>query len=82
MNTALEKIDVTKPLENEDFVTMFTSQLPLNEEEIDKVSNVYYAFYTQFISSGVSPVEAWTAIKNLFVSQETQVGERIKNGND
>ena len=82
MNKTIEEIDVTTSLENEDFVALFTEQLPLTEDEKEKVSNTYYAFYVQFIQSGVSPIEAWTAIRQLFISQEPQIGERMKNGND
>ena len=81
MNT-IDKIDVTTSLDNEDFVSLFTEQLKLTPEETQKLSDVYYAFYVQFITSGVSPKDAWIAIKNLFISQETQVGERMKNGNN
>lgn len=78
----IKQIDVTTSMENEEFVALFTEQLPLTEEEIEKIKNVYYAFYVKFISSGVLPEEAWLAIKNLFISQEPQIGERMKNGNN
>lgn len=78
----LQEIDVAKSMENEEFVALFTEQLDLTEKEIDKIKNVYYAFYVKFISSGVQPEEAWLAIKNLFISQEPQIGERMKNGNN
>jgi hypothetical protein len=78
----IKQIDVTTSLENEEFVKLFTEQLPLTEGEVEKIQNVYYAFYVQFISSGVHPEEAWLAVKNLFISQEPQIGERIKNGNN
>jgi hypothetical protein len=74
------QIDVTKSMENEEFVALFTEQLPLTDNEIEKIKNVYYAFYVKFISSGVLPEQAWIAIRNLFVSQEPQIGERINNG--
>lgn len=78
----IKQIDITTSMENEEFVALFTEQLPLTEEEIEKIKNVYYAFYVKFISSGVLPEEAWLAIKNLFISQEPQIGERMKNGNN
>ncbi|HPI81884.1 MAG TPA: hypothetical protein PK122_01485 [Candidatus Paceibacterota bacterium] len=80
MNKAIEQIDVNTELSKEDFLTLFIGQLPLKEEEIQKVADVYYPTYTTFVSSGVEPRDSWVAIRNLFISQETQIGERIKNG--
>jgi len=80
MNTAIEQIDVATELSKEDFLTLFIGQLPLEKAEIEKIRDLYYTTYSTFISSGVSPEEAWIAIRNLFISQETQIGERIKNG--
>ena len=77
----LEQIDVSKLIEREDFLTLFESQLPLTEDEIEKIHNVYYPTYTTFVTNEVPYEEAWVAIRNLFVSQETQIGERIKNVN-
>jgi hypothetical protein len=77
MNT-IDKIDVTKSLSNEDFVSLFTGQLTLTPDELKKLSNVYYAFYVKMIESLVVPQEAWVAVRNMFVAQETQVGERMK----
>jgi hypothetical protein len=80
MNTAIEQIDVITKLSQEDFLTLFIGQLPLEKAEIEKIRDLYYGTYITFISSGVTPEEAWIAIRNLFISQETQIGERIKNG--
>ncbi len=75
---AIDKIDVTKSLGNEDFVSLFTEQLTLTPDELKKISDVYYAFYVKMIESFVPPQEAWVAVRNMFVAQETQVGERMK----
>ena len=80
MNT-IDKIDVSKLIERKDFEILFTSQLKLTEEEIEKINNVYYPTYTTFVTNDVSHKEAWVAIRNLFIAQETQIGERQKNGN-
>jgi hypothetical protein len=82
MNTSIAKIDISTELSKEDFLTLFIGQLPLLEAEVQKVMDAYFPMYTAFISSGVSPEESWVAIRNLFISQETQIGERIKNGNE
>jgi len=80
MNKAVEQIDVNTELSKEDFLTLFIGQLPLKEEEIQKVADLYYPTYTIFVSSGVNHYDSWVAIRNLFISQEIQIGERIKNG--
>ena len=81
MNT-IEQIDVSKLIEKEDFISLFTSQLNMKADEIEKLSNVYYPTYVTFITNEVPYKEAWVAIRNLFISQETQIGERQKNGNN
>ncbi|MCK9544886.1 MAG: hypothetical protein M0R03_22965 [Novosphingobium sp.] len=80
MNETLKKIDVKKPLSKENFRSLFTSQLFLTDEEVDKINNVYFPTYSTFYANGVKPEQAWLATRNLFISQETQIGERIKNG--
>lgn len=75
---AIDKINVSKLIEREDFKILFTSQLKLTEEEIEKISNVYYPTYTTFVTNDVPYKEAWVAIRNLFIAQETQIGERQK----
>ena len=77
----IEQIDVSKLIERNDFLILFTSQLDMTEDEIEKLKIVYYPTYTTFVTSGVPHKEAWVAIRNLFISQETQIGERQKNGN-
>jgi hypothetical protein len=54
----------------------------MKADEIEKLSNVYYPTYVTFITNEVPYKEAWVAIRNLFISQETQIGERQKNGNN
>ena len=76
----IDHIDVSKMIEREDFIFLFTSQLDLLPEEIEKLNNVYYPTYTTFITNKVPYEEAWIAIRNLFIAQETQIGDRIKNG--
>jgi len=80
MNIEIEKISIITKLSKEDFLTLFIGQLPLEKAEIEKIRDLYYATYITFISSGVTPEDSWIAIRNLFISQETQIGERIKNG--
>lgn len=79
MKDPLDKINVKKLIDREDFETLFTAQLDLTPEEIERIHNVYYPTYTTFITNEVSYVDAWIAIRNLFVSQETQIGERHGN---
>lgn len=79
-NTVIDKINVSEEISKEDFLSLFMSQLPLLDEEIKKIMDLYYPTYLTFISSGVDAQSAWIAIKNLFISQETQIEERMKNG--
>lgn len=65
------KIDVFKLIEREDFLTLFTSQLKLTDDEIEKINTFYYPTYTTFVTNEVLYNEAWVAIHNLFISQET-----------
>jgi hypothetical protein len=80
-NNRIKEINVEKPLTKDEFFDLFDSQLPLNEEEKDKVNNVYFTTYSTFFANGVTPEQAWLATRNVFLSQETQIGERMKNGN-
>jgi hypothetical protein len=79
--STISQINVSEPLSKEDFLALFIEQLPLTDEEKEKVLNVYFPTYATFYQSGVSLVGSWVAVRNLFISQETQIGERIKNGN-
>jgi len=79
-NTIIDKININEQICKEDFLSLFMSQLPLLDEEIKKIMDLYYPTYLSFISSGVDAQSSWIAIRNLFISQETQIGERIKNG--
>ena len=81
MNEAVKKVDINTELTKTDFLTLFVGQLPLEKAEIQKLIDVYFPVYSKFISSGVGPKTSWVAIRNLFVAQETQIAERIKNGN-
>lgn len=81
MNSTLDKIDVMKLIERGDFEKLFTSQLNLTEEEIERIHNVYYPLYTTFIENGVGYEESWVATRNTFVAQETEIGKRHQNGN-
>jgi len=76
MEDQLDEISVKKLIDRKDFETLFTAQLDLTPEEIEKIHNVYYPTYTTFITNEVPYVDAWVAVRNLFVSQETQIGER------
>jgi hypothetical protein len=78
MNEIIEKIDVSLKLSIDDFLLLFTEQLSLTDEEIEKLRNLYYPFYIGFISADVDPQGSWIAIRNLFISQETQIDERPK----
>lgn len=74
-----EDIDPRERLTKEQFCTLF-DQLPLTEEEKIEVASKYWGVYTVCADhEDITPVEAWTATKNTFVLQETQVGERIEN---
>lgn len=74
----IEQIDITQPIDKEEFCMLFESQLPLNEEEKKKLRDMYFPFYALCVTSEVSPADAFESTKNLFYSQETQIKERIK----
>lgn len=74
----VEQIDITQPIDKEDFCTIFESQLPLNEKEKEGLREKYFPFYALCVTSGVGPAESFEATKQLFYSQETQIKERIK----
>lgn len=74
----IEQIDITQPIDKEEFCMLFEEQLPLNEEEKKKLRDMYFPFYALCVTSEVNPAEAFESTKNLFYSQETQIKERIK----
>ena len=76
----MDEIDVTKKILVEEFIFLFASQAELLPHERKKLEDVYYPVYTTFIDrGGVEPTQAWEAAKNLFVSQETQIGQRLNS---
>lgn len=74
----IEQIDITQPIEKEEFCMLFEQQLPLNNEEKEKIRELYFPFYALCVTNGVEPAASFEATKNLFYSQETQIKERIK----
>lgn len=74
----VEQIDITEPIDKEEFCLIFESQLPLNDAEKAKLRNEYFAMYALFVTNEVQPAMAFEATKNVFLSQETQIKERIK----
>lgn len=81
MNDTLDNIDVSKFIEREDFERLFTSQLDLTQEEIEKIHNVYYPLYTTFIENKVSHEDSWVAARNTFMAQETEIAARHQKQN-
>lgn len=73
----LNEINVEQKLSLEDFCTLFM-QLPLNENEINELSN-YYKMYELFISSNVFPKDSWVAIRNMYIIKNQQILDRIKS---
>ena len=73
----IEEIDITQPLLKEEFFMLFDTQLPLNDAEKKKINEDYFPLYALFVTSEVTPAEAFEATKNVFYSQETQIKERL-----
>ena len=74
----IEQIDITQAIDKEEFCMIFESQLPLNQTEKEKLRRDYFPMYALFVTNGVQPAMAFDATKNVFLSQETQIKERIK----
>jgi len=73
----IEQIDITQPIDKEEFCMIFESQLPLNEVEKKKLREEYFPLYATFITQGGVPAAvSFEATKNVFLSQETQIKER------
>jgi len=72
----LSSIDITKKLALENFCLLF-EQVTLNDEERDKVKVFYWNLYTIFIQNNVNELDAFSAVKNVFISQETQIKDRL-----
>lgn len=77
----LDNIDIKIPLIQEDFFIIFDSQLPLNEEERERIKTSYFDMYKLFLKEGVNPEESFAAIRILFLSQEQQIKYRIYDDN-
>lgn len=74
----VEQIDITQPIDKEEFCMIFESQLPLNQIEKRKLREEYFPLYAMFITqAGVPAAMSFEATKNVFLSQETQIKERI-----
>lgn len=73
----IEQIDITQPIEKEEFCMLFETQLPLNDMEKEKLKREYFSMYALFVTNGIQPAPAFEATKNVFLSQETQIKERI-----
>lgn len=55
-------------------------QLPLNDKERQRINTVYWNLYTTFLTTPeIDPLEAWVVTKNVFISQETQIKDRMVN---
>jgi hypothetical protein len=74
----LEQIDITQPIDKEEFCMIFETQLPLNEKEKSDLREKYFLMYALFVTNGVAPAKAFEATKKVFYSQEDQIQERIK----
>ena len=74
----LERFDITKQINKEEFSEIFEMQLPLNDTEKKKLRVEYFSMYTLFLNHEIEPAMAFEATKNIFLSQETQIKERIK----
>jgi hypothetical protein len=76
-----DDIDIKVPLIQEDFFTIFDSQLPLNEEEKERIKTSYFDMYNLFLKEGVTPEDSFKTIRILFLSQEQQIKYRIYDDN-
>ena len=75
----IEQIDITQVIDKEEFCMIFESQLPLNDKEKKKLREEYFPLYAIFITQGgVPPATSFEATKNVFLSQETQIKDRIE----
>ena len=72
-----DDINVEEKLSFEDFFTLFATKLPLIEEEEKELQN-YYEMYKTFLNAEVKPVNAWIAVRNVFIIKNPQIGERMK----
>jgi len=70
-----DKINVEQRLVFEDFYTLF-NQLPLLTEEKESL-NEFYQMYITFVDAETKPLDAWKAIKGIFVIKNPQIQERI-----
>jgi len=77
----IEQIDITQPIEKEEFCLIFESQLPLNDLEKRDLREKYFLMYALFVTNGIDPAKAFQATKNTFLSQETQIEERCSQKN-
>jgi hypothetical protein len=72
----IEQIDITQPIDKEEFCMLFETQLPLNDVEKAKLRNEYFSMYALFVTNEITPAASFEATKNVFLSQETQIKER------
>ena len=73
----LEQIDITQAIDKEEFCMLYETQLPLNEAEKKKLREEYFPMYALFVTTDIEPAVAFEATKNVFLSQETQIKERM-----
>lgn len=77
----IEHIDPRKPLNIEDFCTLF-EQIPLLDDEKERVKLIYWPIYELCLNTPeVTPTEAWMATKNTFIAKEEQIKIRLQEQN-
>jgi hypothetical protein len=74
----IEQLDITAPLLKEEFFILYDTQLPLNQEEKDRVNEIYFGMYALLVTKGLKPELAFQAVKLHFLDTEIQIKERIK----
>ena len=73
----IEQLDITAPLLKEEFFMLYDTQLPLTQEEKDRVNEEYFGKYAILVTKGLKPELAFQAVKLNFLSTEIQIKERM-----
>lgn len=73
----IDQIDITQPLLKEEFFMLYDTQLPLTDQEKERVKEDYFGKYAILVTKGLKPELAFQAVKLNFLSSETQIKERL-----
>lgn len=72
------EISTNKKLSKEEFCSLF-EPLPLSGIDRHNINSIYWPLYEVCVNEpGVTPMEAWMAVKNTFITKEPQIGKRIE----